>query len=73
MALEGVQAPDGRRFFPLVSDEDKWEVQKDVWEAARNIDLYVWVDPRKRTWQAFRPTGAPRLAEACDLLGIAPE
>ncbi len=72
MALEGIRAPDGRRFFPLVNDEDKWEVQKDVWEAARSIDLYVWVDPRKRTWQAFRPANAQRLAEACDLLGIAP-
>jgi hypothetical protein len=72
MTLEGIRAPDGRRFFPLVNDEDKWEVQKGVWEAARSIDLFVWVDPRKRIWQAFRPSGAQRLAEACDLLGIAP-
>jgi large subunit ribosomal protein L30 len=73
MALEGIRAPDGRRFFPLVNDADKWEVQKDVWEAARSIDLYVWVDPHKGTWQAFRPAGAQRLAEACDLLGLPPE
>ena len=73
MALEGIRAPDGRRFFPLVNDQDKWEVQKGVWEAARSIDLYVWVDPRKRTWQAFRPAGAQRLAEACDLLSISRE
>jgi large subunit ribosomal protein L30 len=70
MALEGIRAPDGRRFFPLVNDADQWKVQQGVWEAARCIDLYVWVDPQKRTWQAFRPAGAPRLAEACDLLGI---
>jgi large subunit ribosomal protein L30 len=72
MALDGIRSPEGRRFFPLVNDEDKWEVQKGVWEAARSIDLFVWVDPRKRIWQAFRPSGAQRLAEACDLLGIAP-
>jgi hypothetical protein len=42
-------------------------------EAARSIDLYVWVDPQKRVWQAFRPARAQRLAEACDLLGISPE
>lgn len=54
MALEGIQAPDGRRFFPLVNDVDNWEVQKGVWEAARSIDLYVWVDPKKRTWHPFR-------------------
>jgi hypothetical protein len=73
MALEGIQAPDGRRFFPLVNDTEKWEAQKGVWEAARSIDLYVWVDPHKRTWQAFRPAGVKRLSEACDLLGISPE
>jgi hypothetical protein len=27
---------------------------------------------KKRTWQIFKPTGAQRLAEACDLLGIPP-
>jgi hypothetical protein len=72
LALEGIPAPGGGRLFPLVNDVDQWDVQKGVWEAARSIDLYVWVDPKKRTWQAFRPAGAPRLAEACDLLGIAP-
>lgn len=70
LMLEGLRAPDGGRLFPLVNDEDKWEVQKDVWEAARTIDLYVWVNPRKRTWQAFQPTGAKCLKEACDLLGL---
>lgn len=70
MALEGIRAPDGRHFFPLVNDADKWDVQQGVWHAARRIDLCVWVDPRKRTWQAFRLAGAHRLAEACDLLGI---
>jgi hypothetical protein len=56
-----------------VNDEDKWGVQEGVWEAARSIDLYVWLDPQKRAWQAFHPAGAKRLAEACDLLGISPE
>ncbi len=70
MALEGIRAPDGRRLFPLVNDDDKWDVQKGVWDAATSIDLYVWVDPRKRTWQAFCPAGAKRLAESCDLLGV---
>lgn len=72
LALEGFRAPDGGRLFPLVSEKDKWEVQKDLWEAARSIDLYVWVDPRKRTCQTFRPAGAKRLIEACELLGLSP-
>jgi ribosomal protein L30 len=72
LALEGFRAPDGGRLFPLMNDEDKWEVQKNVWEAARSIDLYVWVDPRKGTWQTFRPAGAKRVIEACELLGLPP-
>jgi large subunit ribosomal protein L30 len=72
MALEGFPGPDGRPLFPLVNEVDQWEVQKEVWDAARSIDLYVWVDPRKRTWQVLRPGGAARLKEACELLGVAP-
>jgi hypothetical protein len=53
--------PDGQRLFPLVNKDDGWEVQKGVWNAASGIDLYVWVDPRKRTWQAFQRAGAKRL------------
>jgi large subunit ribosomal protein L30 len=72
MALEGIRAPNGQRFYPLVNDQDRWEIQHGVWTAARSIDLYVWVDPRKRTWQWFQPASARRLAEACELLGISP-
>jgi large subunit ribosomal protein L30 len=72
LALEGFRGPDGAPLFPLVNEEDKWGVQRDVWEAARSIDLYVWVDPRKRTWHAFRPAGAKRLIEACELLDLSP-
>jgi hypothetical protein len=71
MALEGIQAPDGGRLFP-VNDADKSEVQNDVWEAACAVDLYVWVDAKKRTWQAFHPARPRRWAEACDRFGMAP-
>lgn len=73
MALEGIRAPDGRGFFPLVNDDDKWAVQEGAWRAAQSIDLYIWVDARKRTLQPFHPVGARRLKEACQLLGIANE
>jgi ribosomal protein L30 len=78
LALEGFPAPGGGRFLPLLDDdplasaEKKWEVQKNVWEAAASIDLYIWVDPRKRTWQTFRTAGAKNLEEACNLLGLPP-
>jgi large subunit ribosomal protein L30 len=70
MALDGIPAPDGRRFFPLVNEMDQWEIQHDVWRAAQSIDLFVWIDPRRRSWEPFRMKGAPRLAEACALLNI---
>lgn len=70
IALEGILGPGGKRWFPLVNEKDEWEVQQGVWDAARSIDLYVWVDARKKTWQAFQPTGAARVNEACALLGI---
>lgn len=73
LALEGLRLSDGQRLFPLVNEDDKWEVQRGVWDAARSIDLYVWVDPYKRTWEAFQPKGAARLKEACELFGLRAE
>jgi ribosomal protein L30 len=78
MALQGFPGPDGQPLFPLIeegtdNEEDKWKMQKGVWDAARSIDLYVWVDPIQRTWKALRPKGAVRLKEACELLGVAAE
>jgi hypothetical protein len=62
--------PDGQRWFPLVNEDDKWKVQKGVWDAACSIDLYVWVDAWKRMWLALQPFGATRFKEACELLYI---
>ena|ERR1700730_253446 len=46
-ALEGLEAPDGHHEF-LIFDENEKEVpgerQKEVWRAARSIDLYLWID-----------------------------
>lgn len=78
IALQGFPGPDGQPLFPLIeeekdNEEDKWEMQKGVWDAARTIDLYVWVDPIQRTWNVLRPKSAARLKHACDLLGVAAE
>jgi hypothetical protein len=65
MALTGIKAPDGRRLFLL-----KDQKQREVLEAARNIDLYFWIDAHTGECQHVCPVGAARLVEACDLLGI---
>jgi hypothetical protein len=60
-----MSVPDGQ---PLpVLDE---ETQNDLWKAARSIDLYLWVDPKKRTYQHLLPLGASHLTEACNLFAI---
>lgn len=65
LALVGMPVPDGQA-LPVLDEE----TQNDLWKAARSIDLYVWVDPKKRTYQYVRPLGAAHLTEACDLFGI---
>lgn len=79
-ALEGLKVPGGGRGL-FIFDEKKQgdkdqevpdEKQKEVWEAAKSIDLYLWVDPQKKTWVYRFPLGAKRLAEACALVGIEP-
>jgi large subunit ribosomal protein L30 len=65
MVLTGIQVPDGHPLFVLPADR-----QAKVWEAARSIDLYVWIDEHTRSCQYIRPIGAARLQEACDLVGI---
>jgi len=70
MALTGIQVPGGHPLFLLVDKEKGWEKQKELWDAARSIDLFFWIDAHKRTCQHICPIGALRLTEACDLLGL---
>src|SRR6266850_954836 len=56
-ALEGIQVPGGGRGF-FIFDEKKDQRERDkaapddkqkaVWEAARSIDLYLWIEPQKK-------------------------
>jgi large subunit ribosomal protein L30 len=72
-ALEGMVVPGGGRglfIFDKENEKKPSDDQKKVWEAARNIDLYIWVDPRTRKWEYRLPVGAKRLIEACNLLNI---
>jgi hypothetical protein len=65
VTLAGMPVPGGPSLFTLTLDH-----QKDVWEAARRIDLFLWIDPQKRTWQPLCPNDAVHRATVCSLFGI---
>ena len=45
-------------------------MQEQVLEAARKIDLFLWIDAQKRTYHHVSVNGAPHQADALDLLGL---
>jgi hypothetical protein len=65
VAVTGIQVPDGPRLFTFKPDK-----QKQVWEAARRVDLFLWVDAQKRTCQHLYPDDAVHRVAACRLLGV---
>jgi hypothetical protein len=68
VTVTGIQVPDGPRLYTLKPDR-----QKQVWEAARRVDLFLWIDAQNRTCQHVYPDDAIHRAEACALLGIESE
>jgi len=65
ITLTGVPVPGGPSLFTLKLDH-----QKEVWEAVRRIDLFIWVDPQTGSWQPLYANDAPHREAACSLLGI---
>lgn len=65
VTVTGIQVPDGSRLFTLKPDK-----QKRVWQAARRVDLFLWVDAQKRTCQHVCPDDAVHRVAVCRLLGI---
>src|ERR1700722_16202413 len=65
VTLGGIPVPGAPHLFALKPDH-----QKEVWKAARRIDLIFWVDPQKRSCQPLYANDAIHRAAACDLLGI---
>jgi ribosomal protein L30 len=63
--VAGLPAPDGKRIFMLGR-----KMQEQVLEAARKIDLFLWIDAQKRTYHHVSVNGAPHQADALDLLGL---
>jgi hypothetical protein len=65
ITLAGIPLPGGPNLFTLKLDH-----LKRVWEAARRIDLFIWVDAQERSCQHLYANDAAHRATACGLLGI---
>jgi hypothetical protein len=65
VTVTGIQVPDGPRLYTLKPDR-----RKQIWEAARHVDLFLWIDAEKRTWRHAYPNDAIHRVAACALLGF---
>jgi hypothetical protein len=63
--IAGLTAPDGKRIFMLSR-----KMQKQVLDAARKVDLFLWIDADKGTCQHVSVNGAPHQAAALELHGL---
>lgn len=62
----GVPVPDGKRLFMLGK-----KMQRQVCEAARKIDVFLWVDATARTCQHLVAADAKHRATGLGLFGLA--
>jgi hypothetical protein len=67
-AIAGAKIQGGGYVFPLSEAR-----QKDLWQAARKIDLFVWVDASDGSIAHVCPADAPFRESACAMLGIKTE
>jgi ribosomal protein L30 len=65
MTITGLSAGDGRRIFMLSR-----KAQAETLEAARKIDLFLWIDAEKRTCQHLSTNDARHQQAALDLLDL---
>jgi len=60
---------DDKTRVPLLPRKTK----EQVLDAARKIDLFLWIDAQKGTYQHLSTNGAKHQASALDLLGLSNE
>jgi hypothetical protein len=65
IAVTGIPVPNGPRLYTLKPDR-----QKQVWESARQVDLFLWIDAQNRTCQHVYPNDTIHREAACNLLGL---
>jgi large subunit ribosomal protein L30 len=63
--IAGLPVPGGQRMFMLCR-----RMQKQVIDAARCVDLFLWINVQERTCQHLSVNGAPHQASALDLVGL---
>ena len=64
--IAGLPAPEpSKRVFMLSR-----KMQEQVLDAARKVDLFLWIDAEKGTLQHVSVNGAPLQAAALELLGL---
>jgi large subunit ribosomal protein L30 len=63
--IAGLPAPDGKRIFMLSR-----KMQEQVLNAARKVDLFLWIDAKKGTCQHVSVNEAPHQKAALELLGL---
>jgi hypothetical protein len=68
--------PDGGRRFLLVDPNEKnfkkaFEKQQKLWDDARKIDLFYWIDAHTMTVRHVVNNDGLRHREACKLMNIA--
>lgn len=64
-AIAGLPTKGGRNVFLLSK-----KVQVETWEAARKIDLFIWIDARTGKLQHLRVNGSPHSKAIAELLGL---
>lgn len=67
--------PEGGRGFLLVDPNEKdftkaWVKQRKLWQDARRIDLFFWIDAHTRTVRHTVNNDGARPEEACELMNI---
>ena len=78
LAIGGMPVPGGGRGFLLVDPKEKdfkkaWEKQRRLWDDARKIDLFYWIDAHTKTVRHVINNDGARRAEACDLMTQRPD
>jgi large subunit ribosomal protein L30 len=73
LAIGGMPVPDGGRGFLLVDQNEKdfkkaWEKQRKLWDDARKIDLFYWIDAHTKTVRYVINNDGARRGEACELM-----
>ena len=64
--IAGLPIPGSDRRVYLLGHK----MQRQVMEAARHVDLFIWIDAKTGTYQHLSVNGAPHQAAALDLLGL---